>query len=261
MPTIKKTYGSAPSAYELAKLEIPQDDWRILAVFLLACIERRRPSLAAAIMGKVRAEAVTWKYLKRGNPGWFQTQLVTLNYGRGKVKKDLLIPRDLLRPCHKKLKSYLKTVKGDLKAIKQGFKAGGRGKAVEALWQVVDGERILLGWVELARDGLDVRSPEQFVALVQEQEVRIWRILVQAHLEFLNHSIPGISCPPTPTLDRMAEACMMETPANASLTVLAKICGVSPEHIRGEVSAPPPRYPAHEASDQSLTLAAPPSSS
>ncbi len=236
MPTVEKTHGGAPNAYELLQLELPQEDWRILAVFLLAWLERRRPSLAAEIMQRVRAEAETWKLLSRGNPRWFKTQLVTLNYGRGKVKGDLLIPRTLLRICHTQLKSYLRKVKGDLKAIRKGFKVGGRVKAVEALGEIVGGEGRMTGWVWAVRCQLDVPSPEEFVALLQREERQIWRVVVQNYLEVLKYEFSGISKPPKPTLERMAEACMMETPANASLTVLAKICGVSPEHIRGEVS-------------------------
>jgi hypothetical protein len=222
-------------ALSVAQMDLPLESWRALALALLRWAEKKQPAITGAIIPLIAAHGrglhmlpVVQKHLPH-LPGLsldfikkFERDLEALDFGRGKIKADLAIPRRSLWLAHRILTKAIKGVQADLRN-------GGTDAAIRGLWGLFGP----LIWQELAR----LPAPETLRAQTKKRPEAVWRVLLQ--LFCCTFATPA---PAKPKLDSIVAQCTPEArPAEASLVVLSTLCNKTPEHIRGEISAYAPK--------------------
>ena len=222
-----------PGLEVLSQAPLPEEFWKALANVLFNRVQKKEPSVATKILHLTIRHARMWAWSKVATdvlpPGIdrdviqsFERQLSALDIRRGKVKPDLAIPRDMLWVAHELLTEAIKRVKG---SMTKGGRKEGLQLAVHSLMDFY-GDAIIR---KVVGDGK--KFPDSMLAYVGKTPNGIWRLLIQLHCVTF-----GVPPPSDKRLGELTDRCKASSPAQASLEILAAVCGVTPEHLRGEIS-------------------------
>ena len=227
-------YGDQHSDLKLLiQTPLPDDFWKALALALLVRVQKKEPSVATKILRLAITHGRMWAWSKEAThvlpPGIdrdvmqsFVRQLSALDVRRGKIKPELPIPRDTLWVAHALLKEAIKRVR---RSIKQGGRKRGVQRAAQDLVDFY-GDAII---GRVLREGKNL--PDSVMAYVRQTHDSIWQLLIQLH-----YFTFGVPPPSDRRLKELIVRCKASTPAEASLAILAAVCNVTPQHLRGEIS-------------------------
>jgi hypothetical protein len=207
------------------------ESWRAIARTLLGWAGKKQPTIAKRLRLLIESHArglVFLPVVERSVPGIseafirdFADELARLDFGRGKLKPDLEIPRKSLWLAHSLLTSLIRKVR-------QKWRDDGFEGAIEVVWELF--ESPVPGRV------LGERTLEAFRVHVGKNERAIWDALLRLFCFAFSLT------PTSGSLKSMVEVCVVEKrPAEASVAILQKICGVESAIIRREVSRHKPR--------------------
>lgn len=216
---------------ELRASAMPRESWRAIALFLMRRMGRQQPKVFELLASKALEHSRGWDLMpvfEKRAPGFslafvrqFESELELLNIGRGQNKPDLAIPRKSLWFAYDALQWMVRE-------LRRALNSGGCEAASQFLW------RGFKAWLE--NPGEIAKSQVELCLLLQADKRAVWRVMMHAYCCSFSITLTA------GTLNWCIERCTSKTPPGLlSLEILGKICGVTPDHIQGEVNRYKPR--------------------